>query len=324
MVKENWQDFKAGKWQERIDVRDFIQKNYTPYEGDASFLEDADADTEAVWQRCLALMAEERKKGGVLAVDADRVATVTSHAPGYIDKEHETIVGLQLDEPLKRGLIVNGGLRTAKQAAEAYGYKVNPAIEETFSKYTRTHNEAVFDLYTPEMRKARHLGLLTGLPDAYGRGRIIGDYRRVALYGVDRLVAEKKKDKEEMFGRPMDFETLPVAHYQPAPTVNYPCNYDFTRITEFRQIHPVPETVQATTILREYPQAYVRGENTAYYPIFTDEAKAAYAQYAEAAKAYPHLHLIGRLAEYRYYDMDDAARRALDLAQELKREVYTS
>ncbi|MBQ1877121.1 MAG: formate C-acetyltransferase [Selenomonas sp.] len=208
MVKENWQDFKAGKWQERIDVRDFIQKNYTPYEGDASFLEDADADTEAVWQRCLALMAEERKKGGVLAVDADRVATVTSHAPGYIDKAHETIVGLQLDEPLKRGLIVNGGLRTAKQAAEAYGYKVNPAIEETFSKYTRTHNEAVFDLYTPEMRKARHLGLLTGLPDAYGRGRIIGDYRRVALYGVDRLIAEKKKDKEEMFGRPMDFETL--------------------------------------------------------------------------------------------------------------------
>lgn len=205
---ENWQDFVAGKWQDEIDVRDFIQKNYQPYEGDASFLMGPVADTEAVWQRCLALMTEERKKGGVLDVDAEHVATVTSHAPGYIDKEHETIVGLQLDAPLRRGLIVNGGLRTAKQAAEAYGYKVSPEIEKTFSHYVRTHNEAVFDLYTPEMRKARHLGLLTGLPDAYGRGRIIGDYRRVALYGVDRLIEQKKRDKEEIFGRPMDFETM--------------------------------------------------------------------------------------------------------------------
>ena len=207
-MNKNWNGFKPGKWQTQIDVRDFIQKNYTPYEGNADFLMGPDDNTKAVWDRCMELMAEERKKGGVLDVDTETVSTTTSHGPGYIDKAHETIVGLQLDAPLKRGLIVNGGLRMAKQAAEAYGYHVSPEINEIFSKYVRTHNEAVFDLYTPQMRKARHLGLLTGLPDAYGRGRIIGDYRRVALYGVDRLIEQKQQDKEEMFGRPMDFETM--------------------------------------------------------------------------------------------------------------------
>lgn len=204
----NWQGFNTGKWQTKIDVRDFIQKNYTPYEGDASFLADATANTAVVWEESKRLLAEERKKGGVLDVDTEKVSTTTSHGPGYIDKEHETIVGLQLDAPLKRGLIVNGGLRMAEQAAAEYGYEVSPKIKEIYSKHVKTHNVAVFELYTPEMRKARHLGLLTGLPDAYGRGRIIGDYRRIALYGVDYLIEQKKLDKEEMFGGAMDEEKI--------------------------------------------------------------------------------------------------------------------
>lgn len=203
-MNQNWQDFNQGKWQTKIDVRDFIQKNYTPYTGDASFLVGPTANTAAVWDESKRLLAEERKKGGVLDVDTETVSTTTSHQPGYIDKDHETIVGLQLDAPLKRGLIVNGGLRMAEQAAAEYGYTVSPKISETFSKYVKTHNEAVFEIYTPEMRKARHLGLLTGLPDAYGRGRIIGDYRRIALYGVDFLIAQKKQDKEEIYSGPMD------------------------------------------------------------------------------------------------------------------------
>ena len=207
-MKEMWQGFRPGKWQTKIDVRDFIQKNYTPYEGAADFLASATENTTAVWDECKRLLAEERQKGGVLDVDTEKVSTTVSHAPGYIDKEHESIVGLQLDAPLKRGLIVNGGLRMAQQAAAEYGYKVSDKITEIYSKHVKTHNEAVFELYTPEMRKARHLGLLTGLPDAYGRGRIIGDYRRVALYGVDFLIEQKKQDKEEMYSGDMDAEKM--------------------------------------------------------------------------------------------------------------------
>ncbi|MBQ1417201.1 MAG: formate acetyltransferase, partial [Selenomonas sp.] len=207
-MQENWQGFRPGKWQTKIDVRDFIQKNYTPYEGQADFLAAATANTTAVWEECKRLLAEERQKGGVLDVDTEKVSTTISHGPGYIDKAHESIVGLQLDALLKRGLIVNGGLRMAQQAAAEYGYKVSDEITEIYSKHVKTHNEAVFELYTPEMRKARHLGLLTGLPDAYGRGRIIGDYRRVALYGVDHLIEQKKQDKEEMFGGSMDQEKM--------------------------------------------------------------------------------------------------------------------
>ncbi len=208
MEQQSGQDFKAGHWQEAIDVRDFIQQNYVPYTGSASFLAGPSGKTQAVWAKCETLLAEERRKGGVLDVDTETVSTTISHGPGYIDADNEVIVGLQLDAPLKRGLIVNGGLRMAEQAAEEYGYKVSPKISEIYSRYVKTHNDVVFSLYTPEMRKARHLGLLTGLPDAYGRGRIIGDYRRIALYGVDALIAQKKRDKEEMFGGEMDEEKV--------------------------------------------------------------------------------------------------------------------
>ena len=151
-MKEMWQGFRPGKWQTKIDVRDFIQKNYTPYEGAADFLASATENTTAVWDECKRLLAEERQKGGVLDVDTEKVSTTVSHAPGYIDKEHESVVGLQLDAPLKRGLIVNGGLRMAQQAAAEYGYKVSDKITEIYSKHVKTHNEAVFELYTPEMR----------------------------------------------------------------------------------------------------------------------------------------------------------------------------
>ena len=207
-MKQNEQDFKAGKWQTQIDVRDFIQKNYTPYEGDEAFLAGPTKRTQALWEKCTELLAAERAKNGVLDVDTETVSTTTSHQPGYIDKDNEVIFGLQLDAPLKRGLIVNGGLRMAEQAAEEYGYEVSPKIKEIYSNYVETHNEAVFRLYTPEMLNARHLGLLTGLPDAYGRGRIIGDYRRIALYGVDALIAQKQQDKEEMFSGEMDEEKI--------------------------------------------------------------------------------------------------------------------
>ena len=208
MMNENWQDFKAGNWQKAIDVRDFIQQNYVPYTGDEEFLAGPSLRTQAVWTKCETLLAKEREKGGVLDVDTETVSTTTSHGPGYIDQANEVIVGLQLDAPLKRGLIVNGGLRMAEQAAAEYGYTVSPKISEIYSKYVKTHNDVVFGLYTPEMRKARHLGLLTGLPDAYGRGRIIGDYRRIALYGVDALIAQKKEDKEAIYGGAMSEETV--------------------------------------------------------------------------------------------------------------------
>lgn len=183
--------FKSGKWQQEIDVRDFIQKNYTVYEGTADFLQGPTETTKKLWNECLNLFEQERKKGGVLDMDTKIVSTITSHGAGYINKPLERIVGLQTDKPLKRSLQPFGGIRMAQSSCKSYGYEVDPEITEIFTKYRKTHNQGVFDVYTPEMKRARHAAILTGLPDAYGRGRIIGDYRRIALYGIDRLVYDK-------------------------------------------------------------------------------------------------------------------------------------
>lgn len=196
--------FVPGNWEKEIDVRNFIQKNYTPYEGDASFLKGTTEKTQKVWNKCLELLKEERKKGGVLDVETGRISGICNFDPGYIDKENEVIVGLQTDAPLKRMVNLYGGTRMAKQSLEAYGYTLDPVIEKHFSEYRKTHNQGVFDAYPEGVRTARHVGLLTGLPDAYGRGRIIGDYRRVALYGTARLIAEKKKDLANLEGEMTD------------------------------------------------------------------------------------------------------------------------
>ena len=192
-----WNTFNGGAWQNEINVRDFIQKNYTPYDGDGAFLAPATARTTALREKFDALLAEERDRGGVRSIDTDTVITITAFGPGYLDKDNEIIVGLQTDEPLKRACNPFGGMRMVREACKAYGYEVSPQIEEEF-KYHKTHNDGVFSAYTKDVREARHVGLLTGLPDAYGRGRIIGDYRRVALYGVDRLIEEKQKDKDAL------------------------------------------------------------------------------------------------------------------------------
>ena len=192
-----WNTFEGGVWQQEINVRDFIQRNYTPYDGDGSFLAPATARTAALREKFDALLAEERDRGGVRSIDTDTVITITAFGPGYLDKASEIIVGLQTDEPLKRACNPFGGMRMVREACKAYGYEVSPKIEEEF-KYHKTHNDGVFSAYTKDVREARHVGLLTGLPDAYGRGRIIGDYRRVALYGVDRLIAEKQRDKDAL------------------------------------------------------------------------------------------------------------------------------
>ncbi len=197
MEHKNWEGFKAGKWQDEICVRDFIQQNYTEYKGDESFLAGATERTDALMKKINALFALERQFGGVLDIDTATVSSLTSYSPGYIDKENELIVGMQTNRPLKRGVNPFGGMRMARQACEAYGYKLSPKIEEEF-RYRTTHNDGVFRAYTDEMRAARKCHVITGLPDAYGRGRIIGDYRRVALYGVDRLIEEKKKDKRKL------------------------------------------------------------------------------------------------------------------------------
>lgn len=190
-----WKGFKKGNWNSEIDVRNFIIKNVTPYEGDSSFLTGPSDKTKKVWEKITKLLEEERKKGGTLGVDGDVVSTITSHSPGYIDKENEVIVGLQTDEPLKRAIMPFGGIRMVLKGAEAYGGTIDPNIKEIFTRYRKTHNEAVYDVYTPEMRRAKKAGIITGLPDAYGRGRIIGDYRRVPLYGVDFLIKEKEEEK---------------------------------------------------------------------------------------------------------------------------------
>ncbi len=185
----------AGKaWRDRVDVRDFILSNYEPYEGDGSFLSGPTSRTRALWRKCSELLAEERRRGGVYAIDARTIAGITAHPPGYVDRGLEIIVGLQTDEPLKRAINPWGGIRMVEMACNEYGAQLEPRVCEIFHKYRRTHNEGVFSVYTDEMRALRRCGAITGLPDAYGRGRIIGDYRRVALYGVDRLIEEKEED----------------------------------------------------------------------------------------------------------------------------------
>ena len=193
MKFDEWKDFAGGEWQDEINVRDFIQKNYTPYEGDASFLADATEATKKLWNEVLDLYQKERDNGGVLAISSDVASTITSHGAGYIDKDLEKIVGLQTDAPLKRAIMPNGGIRIVEKSCAAYNQKVSDKIEEIYHKYRRTHNDGVFMAYTPEIRACRSAHILTGLPDGYGRGRIIGDYRRVALYGIDALIADRQK-----------------------------------------------------------------------------------------------------------------------------------
>ena len=195
---KEWDGFEGRLWKEEINVRQFIQDNYTPYDGDESFLADATDATNKLWDALQKLQKEERAKGGVLDMETEVVTGITAYGPGYIDeslKDLEQIVGLQTDKPLKRAFMPYGGIKMAVQAAETYGYEVSDKLKEIFTKYHKTHNTAVFDAYTPEMMKVRHAKILTGLPDTYGRGRIVGDYRRVALYGLDYLIEEKKKDK---------------------------------------------------------------------------------------------------------------------------------
>ena len=197
VFKKAWRGFKGTKWTDEVNVREFIQNNYTQYDGAEEFLAAPTAATEKLWGRLQELQAEERKKGGVLECETEIVSGLTSYGPGYIDeslKELETIVGLQTDKPLKRAFMPYGGIKMAEEAAETYGYKVNEKFHKIFTEYHKTHNQAVFDAYTPEMKAARHCHIVTGLPDTYGRGRIVGDYRRVALYGIDFLIEEKKKD----------------------------------------------------------------------------------------------------------------------------------
>lgn len=194
---EQWNGFKGRLWKEEINVRDFIQKNYKPYDGDESFLEGPTEATNKLWGRLQELQKEERAKGGVLDMETEVVSGLTAYGPGYIDesmKDLEKIVGLQTDKPLKRAFMPYGGIKMAEEACKNYGYEPNPELHKIFTEYHKTHNQGVFDAYTPEMRKARHSHIITGLPDTYGRGRIVGDYRRVALYGIDFLMAEKKKD----------------------------------------------------------------------------------------------------------------------------------
>lgn len=204
---EAWRSFKPGRWMYDIDVRDFIQSNYSPYEGDSSFLQGPTHRTRRLWQRCQELLRQEYLNNGVLKVDPVTPIHITSHPPGYIDRELETIVGLQTDEPLKRAINVYGGLRMAIRACQAYGYEPDRKLVEFFRQHRRTHNDGVYAAYTPEMRLARRVGIITGLPDSYGRGRVIGDYRRVALYGIDRLIAAKEDDRSRI-GTSMDRQSI--------------------------------------------------------------------------------------------------------------------
>ncbi len=194
---EQWQGFSGRKWKEGVDVRDFIQNNYKPYDGDESFLAGPTEATDKLWGKLQELQKEERKKGGVLDMETEVVSSITAYGPAYISddmKDLEQVVGLQTDKPLKRAFMPYGGIKMAEQSCTMYGYKPSEKLHEIFTKYHKTHNEAVFDVYTPEMKLMRHNKILTGLPDTYGRGRIVGDYRRVALYGIDYLIEEKQKD----------------------------------------------------------------------------------------------------------------------------------
>ncbi len=201
MFEKAWRGFREGKWSEgNVNVRDFIQRNYKPYEGDGSFLAPPTEATKKLWNMVMELSKEERARGGVYLADTDIVSRVNSHDAGYFDRSLEKIVGIQTDKPFKRALQPFGGIRMAEEALNMYGYELDDEVREIFTKYRKTHNEGVFDVYTPEMRRARHAHILTGLPDTYGRGRIVGDYRRVALYGVDYLIACKQKDKTLLDG----------------------------------------------------------------------------------------------------------------------------
>ncbi|WP_405876874.1 formate C-acetyltransferase [Streptomyces sp. NBC_01136] len=206
-VPEAWRGFAGTQWREGVDVRDFIQANYSPYEGDAAFLTGPTDRTRTVWEKVSALFPEERRRG-ILDVDTATPSTITSHAPGYIDRERELIVGLQTDAPLKRAIMPNGGLRMVENGLKAYGYEPDPFVSRVFGTYRKTHNDGVFDAYTPEMRAARKAGIITGLPDAYGRGRIIGDYRRVALYGTARLIEAKRAERALLDARPSTSDVI--------------------------------------------------------------------------------------------------------------------
>ena len=200
---EEWKNFKEGKWTKEINVSDFIKKNYKPYDGDESFLVGKTKKTAKVWKKCEKLLKEELKKH-VLDIDVNNISGIDNFKPGYIDEDNEVIVGLQTDKPLKRIVNPYGGMRMVYQELDAYGYHLNPEVDKHFNDYRKTHNQGVFDAYTTEIRTARHVGLLTGLPDAYGRGRIIGDYRRIALYGIDYLMEQKKNEWENMKIKHMD------------------------------------------------------------------------------------------------------------------------
>ncbi|WP_246926898.1 formate C-acetyltransferase [Clostridioides difficile] len=203
-----WQGFKTGRWTKEINVREFIQLNYSPYEGNDSFLAGATENTKKLWDKAMVLFKKERENGGTLDVDTKTVSGIAAYAPGYLDKELETIVGLQTDAPLKRAVMPYGGIKMVENSCEAFGYELDPEIKDIFTKYRKTHNQGVFDVYTPEMRAARKSGIITGLPDAYGRGRIIGDYRRVALYGVDALIEDKNEQKKSLEVSCMDEEVI--------------------------------------------------------------------------------------------------------------------
>ena len=200
-------NFIKGNWSRFVDVHDFIQHNYTPYDGDESFLSPPTEKTKALWAQVQKLMEREVKNNGVLDIDEHTISTITSHKCGYIDKELETIVGLQTDAPLKRAIMPFGGIRMVRNSLAAYGRELPPDVENVF-KYRKTHNDGVFDVYTDDMKRARHTGIITGLPDAYGRGRIIGDYRRVPLYGVDFLIEDKQRSLQDMNYNVMDEEAI--------------------------------------------------------------------------------------------------------------------
>ena len=200
---KEWNGFIDGNWTKDIDVSDFILKNYTYYSGNSSFLKGTTNKTKKVWSKCENLLKEELKKG-VLDIDVDHMSGINSFEAGYIDKENEVIVGLQTNEPLKRIINPYGGIRMVYKELDAYGYKINPLVDRYFNEFRKSHNQGVFDAYTSDIRMARHVGLLTGLPDAYGRGRIIGDYRRIALYGIDYLMKRKKEDWDNLTGEMLD------------------------------------------------------------------------------------------------------------------------
>ena len=207
MRHDNWKGFKSGIWQDEINVRDFIQCNYSEYRGDHSFLSGATSRTKNLMEKLSALQKQERERGGVLDLDVNTVASLTNFAPGYLDRENEIIVGLQTDSPLKRSVNPFGGMRMVKNACAAYGYELSNKVQEEFT-YRTTHNDGVFRAYTDEMRLARKCHVITGLPDAYGRGRLIGDYRRVALYGIDRLIKEKEIDKANLANNNFDVDNV--------------------------------------------------------------------------------------------------------------------